>query len=280
MRYPEWTIWNLPLVVHEFGHVVIEDVPELDAFAKKEAEAELPAASRYVAQPRDDVERWRNEAILRAPLCRVRQLIADAFAVHTIGPSYACSLIMLRLNPIPLDPAEGCPRDEERAVVATQMLRIMAEAVPKPPDYTEIIARLEQEWAGVLDRSGVSSLSKAQHEDLVALVIRIKDLLHRVLVGTGYRTTLPGGGGWTTAYGWYAEWAEQAKANPNRLEPASNITQASKIYDALNAAWAYRIFANPRNLEPVAKATRETCEAIIRQRGSAVSRTWTKPSRC
>jgi hypothetical protein len=89
VRMPEWTIWSVPLVAHEFGHVVIDDVPELATFAEAEAHAEVEADAGYLQHPKDEAEKRNNDAIRRWASCRVRQLMADAFAVNTTGPSYA-----------------------------------------------------------------------------------------------------------------------------------------------------------------------------------------------
>jgi hypothetical protein len=269
MRFPEWSIWSMPLVAHEFGHVVIEDVDDLEAFAKNEAATLAVKDPGYLPAPKDEPEKRKNRAIEQRMYNRVRQLIADAFAVYTIGPSYACSLIFLRLRPVSPDSAEGYARDAERATVAIEMLRMMAAAVPPPMNYTDIMQELEQVWAGMLDRSGGEPLMAADRGVLLKLVGRIKTVLEDLLVNAGYRNSIPGGAGWSKAYQWYSLWAEKGKQTPNNLPVPEDITASSKVYDALNAAWAYRLFSKPQNLEPVAKATLGICNAIIDFRGTS-----------
>jgi hypothetical protein len=266
MRFPEWTIWSLPLVAHEFGHVVIEDVSELLTFANDLATAAALQRQEFITNPANDAERRKNQAITRREVCRIRQLMADAFAVYRIGPAYPCTLVLLRLSPVESDSDEGCPRDAERAAVAIEVLRQMADASPKPTQFVDIVKYLEDEWSGMMKRSGVTPLDQNHCNALLQLAGRIKQELDDVLVGAGYSLRLPGGGGWNTAYGWYVEWAQQGKMDPNRLKAPENLNATSKIYDALNAAWAYRLFEKPTSLEPVARATRETCEAMIARR--------------
>jgi hypothetical protein len=67
--FPEWTIWTLPLAVHEYGHVYLADrqldVLPLDSMSERDAQI----------------------------------FAADAFAALTAGPAYACALFTSRLDP-------------------------------------------------------------------------------------------------------------------------------------------------------------------------------------
>jgi len=261
MRFPEWTIWSLSLVAHEFGHVVIEDNPDLANFVKSESEALAEKDPEYVPGTSDPAEKRRNERILRREFCRLRQLMADAFAVHRIGPSYVCSLVLLRLSPLESE-SDGGLRDAERAVVSIQVLREMSKADPQPPAYEEIVKHLENEWNGMMQRSGVTPLPQAAVDALCELAKILKNTLDDQLAGTAYKLYLPAGG-WNVAYGWYANWKQESKIAANKLSIPEGITGAGKIYDVLNAAWAYRLFANPVSLEPVSNIARATCEAIM-----------------
>ena len=74
--FPEWTMWALPLVQHEFGHIVVEA-------ALKGDEAVLPSAESHV-----DAHRL------------AATLLADAAATYVTGPSYACAVLLMRLDPV------------------------------------------------------------------------------------------------------------------------------------------------------------------------------------
>lgn len=272
VRFPEWTIWSLPLVAHEFGHVAIEDAKELRDIARTIIDSEAVADPQWVKDPQDEQKRKINQAIRQRVECRVRHFLADVFAVFTIGPSYPCSLILLRLTPGGPNSSGNEPRDIERAEVALEMLRRMAEAAPKPTGYDVIIKTLADEWSGMVTRSGVAPLTTGDEAALKRLVGQMEQNLKDSLGISRYRANFPGGGGWNTAYGWYQAWSAQGKINPRKLPVPNDITRASRIYDALNAAWAYRLFEKPLSLEPVAEATRQLCDKIIKARDEVASR--------
>src|SRR5207244_7964566 len=77
VRFPEWTIWAVPLTAHELGQVVIREpgTPDFEKYVKRQ----FPNA--------------------KTKQQHLRVLLADAFTTYVIGPASACSVIVLKLHP-------------------------------------------------------------------------------------------------------------------------------------------------------------------------------------
>jgi hypothetical protein len=134
MGFPEWTVWAVPLGVHEFGHVVINANPELH---------ELIATA--TAQ-----ERW---TFLPPAL---DTYLADAFATGAMGPAYACATVLLRLDPCCLDrdarqqgelTCQAASPDSRRAYVILKTLELMAETTAS---YEGVRSMLLDDWRKTL----------------------------------------------------------------------------------------------------------------------------------
>jgi hypothetical protein len=85
--FPEWTIWALPLLQHEFAHI----------FVKRQK----------LANPDDAAA------------------LADALAVLVAGPAYACATLLLRLDPRGV--TENSPELGLRAATIVRALKTIAE---------------------------------------------------------------------------------------------------------------------------------------------------------
>lgn len=112
--FPEWTMWALPLLQHEFGHVVI---------GKHKADL-------TVAGPADAA------------------ILADALAVLVTGPAYACAALLLRLDPAHVEEAS---LDTLRSAEILAALERCAEA---DPNLTLLARRLDAEWSDALGSIG------------------------------------------------------------------------------------------------------------------------------
>ena len=300
VRFPEWTIWSLPLTAHEIGHVIIEDDEKLAPFGYAEANAEVRShpeygeikrkieenkeklealrASRGAEAKADiesdphcgeiarEIEKWEKklDASISRARSRIHQLLADAFGVYTVGPCYAASLIVLRLYPLSTDPDERHAPDAERAALVLEILGKMNNAAPEPHPYTHFINKLSETWTGMMTRSGAPDLVGFRRTALTELAERVWEQFDQRLHHLHYPTSSSKvGGGWNVALGWYSTWAEAI--NKYKSTHAEDLSESS-LRDALNAAWQYRLFVDPLALEPAAAATRALCDEIIKLR--------------
>jgi hypothetical protein len=115
MGFPGWSFWDLPLVAHEFGHIVA-----LHDDVRSELDGKGPQGRRQ----------WRET------------LLADAFATYTLGPSYAIAVLMLALNPKP-EHHRRLPSGPLRAHLILQQLEDMSSL---DGAYAEIAADLRKVW--------------------------------------------------------------------------------------------------------------------------------------
>lgn len=254
LRFPEWTIWTLPFTAHELGHVVICEDDYLRGFIKQ-----------WVGE-------WANEGAERQAENHLLEFSADAFATYTMGPAYACAVILLRFNPLAagLDQDES-PGDARRAhVVFTMLERMNGEAGVADP-YGGVVESLREYWGAILKGAGQpDKLEDPEAERLKKLVDGIWDQFGEWLYPTA---KYPAGGdsGWLVAEKWYRTWLGQLKeGHPLDIE---DVSGRNALRDVLNAAWLCRLeyLDQPQetaNIEKFAEAAQKLCEAIIEERSA------------
>jgi hypothetical protein len=121
LGFPEWSIWGIPLVGHEVGLAYVKDQRDEDLMNLVSSFVEdgdpPPTASDGPsldgpegAKPQVDTPRERRTQE------HVEQLLADVFATYTLGFSYACAALLLRLDPRHDEKRRADrPRDIDRA---------------------------------------------------------------------------------------------------------------------------------------------------------------------
>jgi hypothetical protein len=175
LRFPEWTLWSLPLTAYEYGHVALDEMPELSGFVHEEARRllDLPPGTRL------DDDDPRLPRLARAEH-QLRVLMNDAFATYVVGPAYACAAILLRLDPVVASAQEHVhPADARRADVVLGMLdRMDAESEAGP--YGPVIARLRGDWDRTVAAAGPAAAAPSKAtEDLSVALDMVLGMLER-----------------------------------------------------------------------------------------------------
>lgn len=215
LGFPEWSIWGIPLVGHEIGLVYAGDHNDDQLVA---------LINRYVEQ---DV---RSEEY-------VRQLVADTFATYTLGFSYACAALVLRLSPRHNQPPlVDEPTDIERSRVI--MLTLKAGGAIGGT-HTDAVETLERIWeAAVRERAGLDLADEAADEaagpppdqdwldDFAADAV---ETFRGLILIRPFDNTR-----WEAADTWY-EALRTAKAGPG-WHPVEDA-----VPDVLTAAWRLRV---------------------------------------
>lgn len=281
LRFPEWTIWTLPFTAHEFGHVAIHAIEPLREFVegkinelmRKDPQLEAARATHPPAS-QIDLASAESRARKRAEN-HIYKLVADAFATYTMGPAYPCAALLLRFNPVTAGSGEHeHPTDVKRAELVLSMLGRMnenEEAAGDPP-YTNIIDRLQREWATACERARPSSgpsapAGRARLEDLIDVDDLAREALevfwNRIREVARYPHE-DSEHGWLKARDWQAKIMANLK---NAADPVADIkvTRTSKLRDALNAAWLCRIYDGTDNIRKISAAALTLCEAIIKK---------------
>ena len=182
LRFPEWSIWSLPLIAHEYGHVVVHDLnrlkPGLEQFLMNQrpdlialvpeyqelvrtrdlASVALCAAEASATADQDLIECRRAylellEEKLSSAKARVEEdagylideFFVDSFGTYVLGPAYACAAVFTRLNPI-LSGTSDHRWDHERAEVIIAMLEKINAQNLAANAYGEIIKGIRKFW--------------------------------------------------------------------------------------------------------------------------------------
>ncbi len=157
LGFPEWSVWGIPLVAHEVGLAYAKD-------RNNPALAEL--IDRFVVKP-PAAGSTGAAAIPGRTKSYVKELLADAFATYTLGLSYACAALLLRLSPRHDDEYESdAPRDIERARVI--MLTLLTGGTTAPAaggSFTDDVSGLEATWrTAVAAHAGPAAAAAALQE--------------------------------------------------------------------------------------------------------------------
>jgi len=246
LRFPEWTIWDLPLAAHDLGHVAIagillkeqgpaKDDATLTPFLDEQRDllvqndAALLARRETGGDSAAEADRWADG--------RVRVLLADAFATYTMGPAYAYSAIMLRLSPNAA--SRDVPSDALRAQVILSTLGWMNDntgAVGKP--YSDVLQQQTANWQSALDANPVHQLDGALINFAAQLASQFgADVSNYAFSRTAKYPPAAANQGWTRARDWANHWLGEWK---NRQDLTLPDNENGKLRDVLNATWLCR----------------------------------------
>jgi hypothetical protein len=224
--FPEWTVWALPLLQHEFGHVVID-----------KHQSALPVADATEAA-----------------------ILADALAALVTGPAYACAELLLRLDPKRVDASSD---ETLRSATILATLDCAAEATGDP-SLSQLAQRLNEEWRdAILSVGGEPAVvDRAKSSLSVQGTLRTASEFLR-LGWTGGPACPPE---WASRWPRVVEWSKlliAGQADQIHAETLSvrNGDRPMPLAFLLNAAWEARVSPAPgeshdrKTLDAIATAT-------------------------
>ena len=131
LRFPSWSLWDLPLLAHEFGHLAARATPAFVEYQREQA------GSSGMEQ------RFRH----------MDEFFADVFATYTLGPAFAFDVVLLQFQPAEAYLARGGhPSHQERARV---ILQTLAEMNRKGAGaFGGALQQLERAWGGAVAACG------------------------------------------------------------------------------------------------------------------------------
>jgi hypothetical protein len=223
LRFPDVSIWDLPVAVHEFGHFVAQELR---------------------AQRGDGTYRYPVQALLarEAPgspaWWALQEHFADAFATFAAGPAYAAACILLRFDPMrswePPGPGSRHPAPGWRVATILHVLREMDRAeggLLRP--YGPFVERLARAWessvASTRDGNPAPPPARPAAAGPAADVEQLYEILRAGLPNARYD-------GWQRAASLAADLASEAD-----LGGLGRAARSSRIADVLNAAWLWRL---------------------------------------
>jgi hypothetical protein len=278
LRFPDWTIWNLPLMAHEFGHVTIADWVGLnrdDPYPLRTALEELTTTimardealvARLKAATGEDHRARIARRAEKAARRRVRVLFADAFATRWMGPAYACAALHLRFDPSAAFSTN--PSFDERAHMVLDTL----DAIAGDEDPGNVVASLREQWSSAVEQADPPDPSAGTPDDACPVIgDAVRSALTDALpTASEYTTEL-----WYRALARSKRWTSQGQMEEDlstKPEPGDGLR------DVLNAVWLCRL-KNPTNkdlLKEVARVALAQCQEIAKsgrqQRAAAEQR--------
>jgi hypothetical protein len=253
LRFPEASIWNLPVAAHEFGHFAGPRL-ETRTFTGRTWDLSYPVADML----RRELGRGRIE------WSRAHEYFADAFAVYLAGPAYACACLLLRFDPgVPNSDGPTHPSYAKRAYLMARTLEKMDQA-DATTFYVGVVRQLRERWRASMTEAAADGQPIAELEAAVAAeaeptVAAMWELL---------QATVP-----TQRYGGMAA-AQTVKAalfsgspTPPHAVGGSPVT----LTDALNAAWLSRLdhWDDDRDATAtIAASAHQMCLAIADRRAA------------
>jgi hypothetical protein len=293
LRFPEWSMWTLPVIAHEYARVVVDEVDELHEYIEDKAtewveqdgriqqlaeevqrlaesiENQDGTGEQEQERHQETVERYQKELDGRKERYKTHLLefLADSFATYTIGPAYASAVILLRFDPSVAYHEDGKHTAyAKRACVILAMLGRMDRMAGFPSPYREVAEHVSNEWQGMLARAKPSGTLEAEvRQQLEDLVEGIWDMLYSAF---GREPLYPHAGetGWQIAQQWSADWREQLEQRT--ALSTWEVSPTSKLHDVLNAAWLCRLApeVDADRAREIAEAAHGQCQAIIARR--------------
>jgi hypothetical protein len=217
LRFPDVSIWSLPVAAHEFGHYVggtFEDSPD------------ATLSGRFL----------HSRAAGRQAHSHLHEQFADCFATYALGPAYPCMCVLQRFDPRSADlAAELHPDATSRVALCLDALKRMnGDAGMLVSPFSRIIRGLGGAWDEmVLSATGRHpELTDAARTRLEDVGRQHWELLEHAVPQVRYR-------GWLRA----SQIAETLIEQHRNGAPLGAATE--DLRDALNAAWATRIGGPP-----------------------------------
>jgi hypothetical protein len=209
LRFPEVSIWHLPVAAHEFGHYATPTIRvEVREGSFRGSEYPVEEFLRRTWDPRSQ-KAWFH----------AHEFMADMFAVYTLGAAYAYCVLLLRPDPGTFRAwTTTHPSWAERYHVILETLNRIALHGGVTP---QVIHNVEQRWQSSLSMNADSR--KPDVEEARKLADFFYPLLDANLRGVRYAT-----------FGR----AQQLVSPLRRGEPLKGAT----IPDILNAAWLARLY--------------------------------------
>jgi hypothetical protein len=166
VRYPHVSIWNLPVLAHEFGHFVTprlqdrllgtDPIRDFRGEIGREMATLAPAASR--------------QTLVDQTLSHLDEHIADAFAVYAAGPAFVATCLLLRFEPARAhEDTREHPSDASRTYLLLKLLDLVGV------EYSKITRALRSVWEDNLSAAGVGAMGEAD-DWLDRLARRLVDL--------------------------------------------------------------------------------------------------------
>ena len=153
MRFPLNGIWDIPIAAHEFGHFAAYrlNVPDEDGTPSPVFRDFVEGYLRqYEVSSEARSQVWRSY---------LNEYFADIFATYVLGPSYACTALLLRFEPANAQRESSAthPSFAKRARAIIETLQRMDMERDSEGKFSSIIDVINQRWFDILASVGIGS---------------------------------------------------------------------------------------------------------------------------
>lgn len=239
VRFPEFGIWSLPVIAHELGHYVVkrEGGSRFPYLFGNILDDERKLAEDALAMLGDSGAQEQPQAKLQHDRQRLEELFCDLFAIYTLGPAYACSMIVLECAPQLADIEPGAhPSDGFRVAWMLHAL----ENLDKGHECSPVIDQLGAFWNACIRSAGVTATQPAPENSARSdpRVDRwLKPMLRTIRDNFGVARFT----GWAAALAVANELLAGGCAEEIRARFKSRCNAPLTIASVLNGAWWWRI---------------------------------------
>jgi hypothetical protein len=210
IRYPANSIWDLPVLAHEFAH----------SFGPHWKIGSHPAF-----HPMED---FLAKGTLGTPTIH-EELFCDLFGAYTLGPAYACSCVLAHFNPTLNIDTKTHPSHLKRAWWVVRAFEKLGEIVPDPDSQNRFFffaARLKHFWLSSLAADDCEDIGREEVQALSSSIDELFEVFQRHLALAAYIQPQPA-------------WALMAALSSTDAILLSKLRFT--VRDIVNAAWLMRL---------------------------------------
>ncbi|MCU0896357.1 MAG: hypothetical protein MUC55_02535 [Burkholderiales bacterium] len=238
IRYPEASVWAMPLAAHEFGHFLGPELRQHRDDGYVYPFQELLKAADAARTTGLHTEEWHH----------AQEHFADVLATYALGPAFAAAFITLRMNAgsaheNPLTHPSGARR--VHGILWTLGRMEQRDATPLQRPFADVIVLLRGLWEESLRGAGRPDKLAGPEASLVKE--RAAAFFDLIADATPARLAYTG-----------ADWLRATGLVADGLSPTA-LPGLITRRDVLNAAWLARLQADDQNvylLNDLAKRTR------------------------
>lgn len=251
LRFPDTSVWGLPILAHELGHHVASALADVDPQARG-----TQPILRYLSSAAAEESRAGGDA--KQVRLWMHELFADVYATYALGAAYPLAMLMLRASPDQFADATAThPSWRRRFLTIVGALDALAATAADPAGSMamRLMAReaVVPVWRmlGGEDPSPDEAGGRARRQagEMVDLLIRHAPTRLR------YRTSGP--------VERLAAVLGTVAADPlSHTSDAPDLPPGSEVAHVLNAAWRWRVrnrSAAPADVERVSRAALALC---------------------
>lgn len=238
-RFPDWTVWTLPAAADEYARVVLHQIEPIKEAIDKERRDRLRSEGLTDRSARGQ----RRSSQLEAHLTT---LFADAFATRVMGPAYAATMIVLRLDPLRAE-TDTMPSDRDRAAT---ILAVTRDAYPASTGgavgadtdapWRFVRDQVASSWSKMCDEAGTTVSKRASNAESAearadAFIERNSKALRNGIMPAALYPYDSFGECWKSASALATHWKKVIN------KEASDRPGVRGFRDVLNAAWICHI---------------------------------------